>query len=462
MTLAPAAEQPLGINTKYASTLEDKKPGNEPSPRVRRFALQSVARKLLPNERVAWCLRRLNFDERTVEIWYAENPGRAHLKHVSVCGSVWTCPVCAAKISERRRIEMTDAIENNPELTPILVTFTFQHNRSDQLSDLVETLNTSYRKLKSGRAWKSLVDDYGLVASVTGLELTWGHSNGWHPHKHALFFSTLKPGEFDLDELQSRLAARFQAIMERSGHYSSSLYGVDVRAGNGGAADYVSKWGIEHEIAKSPVKKGRGGFSPFQLLELYASGKKWAGALFQEYARTMKGRRQLVWSKGGRALLGLTPPEQSDQELAEAPEEESTLLLQLTWSQYLVILNSLRPGIIGEMLEVASIGDPVRLWAFLVGLGVKPNENQMDLAIFHDTSPPPATRPIKLAAAPAKRAAAPAEDLSELKSLEESNPLTPGEAKSRNERVMLGMAALSHFAKLHPRGTASASLRQII
>ena len=313
MVVPSVQAEPLGINTKCASPNTVKAGDQDDSPRVRRFALQSAARELLPDERVSWCLRRLNFDERVVEIWYASNPGRAHLKNVAVCGSVWTCPVCSAKISERRRVEMTEALEKNPDLTPILVTFTFQHERSDRLSELIETLNDSYRKLKSGKSWKTIAVKHGLVASVTGLELTWGHVNGWHPHKHALFFSNLKPDEIDLDDLKTRLVNRFQPIMARSDYYSSSLYGIDVRAGDERAVDYVSKWGLEHEIAKSPVKKGRGGYSPFQLLELYAARKKWAGVLFQEYAETMKGRRQLVWSRGGRELLGLVETEQTDE-----------------------------------------------------------------------------------------------------------------------------------------------------
>ncbi|MBV6575131.1 rolling circle replication protein, Rep63 protein, partial [Acinetobacter baumannii] len=73
----------------------------------------------------------------------------------------------------------------------------------------------------------------------------------------------------------------------------SMRHGLDLR--NGSYADqYVSKWGLEDELSKGNVKKGRnGGFTPFDLLnfsiednEIY--GKK-PSKLFQEFAISMKG-----------------------------------------------------------------------------------------------------------------------------------------------------------------------------
>ncbi|MBV6574955.1 rolling circle replication protein, Rep63 protein, partial [Acinetobacter baumannii] len=82
----------------------------------------------------------------------------------------------------------------------------------------------------------------------------------------------------------------------------------------------VSKWGIESELTKGHVKKGRnGGFTPFDLLQLSLYNEtifeKDFGKLFQEFAIAMKGSRQLVWSRGLKALLDLD--EKTDEELAE-------------------------------------------------------------------------------------------------------------------------------------------------
>jgi hypothetical protein len=46
-------------------------------------------------------------------------------------------------------------------------------------------------------------------------------------------------------------------------------------------------------------------------------------ALFQEYAVVFKGRRQLVWSEGLKALLSIE--DASDEEIASRPEEGDEL-----------------------------------------------------------------------------------------------------------------------------------------
>ncbi|SSP03090.1 Uncharacterised protein [Acinetobacter baumannii] len=77
------------------------------------------------------------------------------------------------------------------------------------------------------------------------------------------------------------------------------------------------------------MKKGRnGGFTPFDLLnfsiednEIY--GKK-PSKLFQEFAISMKGARQLVWSRGLKKLLGIE--EKSDEELAVETDKASITL----------------------------------------------------------------------------------------------------------------------------------------
>lgn len=54
--------------------------------------------------------------------------GRAFYSDLVLCGSVWACPVCAAKIQERRR-EKSPAIDwaYAEGLQPTMVTLTFPH-----------------------------------------------------------------------------------------------------------------------------------------------------------------------------------------------------------------------------------------------------------------------------------------------------------------------------------------------
>ena len=104
----------------------------------------------------------------------------------------------------------------------------------------------------------------------------------------------------------------------------------DVR-GAADAGNYVAKWGAAEELALGERKKGRLGRTPFQLLQDYAEGGDAnAGALFTEFAKVFKGRRQLVWSRGLKALAGIE--EKSDERIAEedakrAEEAESETLM---------------------------------------------------------------------------------------------------------------------------------------
>jgi len=330
--------------------------------RRKRWRLQTVAAKLLPDFRVSNCYRRVKDGGSLVEIRYNAGEKRAFYHGLMTCGSVWTCPVCSAKITEQRREELTQAVREW-DGSLLMVTITLQHSRADKLGSLLHALKDSWRRLKMGRWWLRTRARYGLAHYVSSTEVTYG-DNGWHPHIHALFFSTLPEHELDKDKLQAELTARYTALLAKHGMYASDFYGIDVRLGDEHAGEYASKYGLERELTKSIGKNGRGGYSPFQLLELYRDGDEQAGARFQEYARVFFGARQLVWSRGARDALGLGD-ELADEEIAEADEstaDEVTTLVVLTSDEYKRIVVA---DIRGEVLEIASSGDAAYLRRYL-------------------------------------------------------------------------------------------------
>lgn len=345
----------LVFNAKFASRRGDSK-------RVDRFIYQSAARELLPGHRVEECLRSVVPGVGVVNVHYSNQFKRAHFSNLVQCANVWVCPVCAAKITERRRVELSESLDRSP-WAGVMVTLTFQHNRSDRLVDLRRDLILARRRLKSGHWWKSFSRRHGIVGTITSTEVTWGKSNGWHVHNHDLYLVESVP---DVVALKAELSSKFIEIMSSLGRYVSSEIGVHVRATDKGAADYVSKWGAAFEMTKSMAKSGRAEgvdlhYTPFQLLELYTNGEKWAGAIFQEYAAAMKGVNQIRWSRGLRRLLSLGEPA-ADAELVDRPEVDDILLASLTLFQWrLVLKRDLR----GELLEAAAAGDRDRLLAWL-------------------------------------------------------------------------------------------------
>lgn len=136
-------------------------------------------------------------------------------------------------------------------------------------------------------------------------------------------------------------------------------HGVDLRATSQDVQDYVAKfghqpivtnWGIEHELTKQPVKRGKhGGRTPSQLLADYGVGDIKAGRLWQEYAMSFKGKKQLVWSKGLRDFLGIGI-ETPDDEIASTIPDGSEVLTRLSPAEWKAIRKA---DLRGELLDAA-------------------------------------------------------------------------------------------------------------
>lgn len=369
-----AAGGSLGRIPRFVS-LDQSGESNPGAPAVDRFSLRVVAGELLPKERVNWCLKRVIPTAQNAELWRNPEKQSGHWHNLATCGSVWFCPVCAAKITEARRVEVQTAVDcaRAKGWTVALLTYTLQHDRDDKLDSLLADLLESIRRVQMGAGWQGIRQQYGIVGSISALEITWGRAAGWHPHKHVLLF--LK-GDQDLETLRTVISARYRAILDRAGRWASAEIGVDLRAGDEAVGDYLSKWGVAAELAKSPVKKGKaGGLSPFQLLAMAADGDKSAGRRFVEYAGVMKGRKQLFWSKGLRAVLGLgddaEDQELSGDDLAGGQQELFAVLTRQQITQLNQIEQS-RKGIKGELKSLAGAGDVVAFWGFLAQFGIKP------------------------------------------------------------------------------------------
>lgn len=317
--------------------------------RLERFALQSVVRDLLPNSRTAKCLRWLQHKHKTVKVWKSNQYQRAHYKGLQTCASVWSCPVCAAKISERRRAELEALISAHQATggVVLLVTRTFPHQRADILADLLDRLAKADASYKAHRDYKTLAKSFGLVGSVRAVEVTYG-ANGWHPHVHELLFLSVP---VVLEDLEEDLFRIWQRAAVRAGFPSPSrAHGLQLQDGSK-AAKYASKWGLESELTQWHRKRGKvDSQTPFDLLrQVFDTQDKQAAALFREYAESFHGRHQLQFSRGLKKLYAIA--EVSDDELANRQDDDAVLLGILTSDQWRMVCQT---GQRGSLLEVAS------------------------------------------------------------------------------------------------------------
>ncbi len=282
-----------------------------------RFALQESAGLLVPHERVQRCCRWLAPKETHVQVKYSAGEQRAHYSGLVVCGSVWLCPVCSVRVAEERRRELAAAVAacHDGGGSILHVTYTVRHGQGDELQGLLDRFVSSYRRLTGHRTYREeLRPGYQIFGSVRGLEVTHGE-NGWHPHYHVLLFLSQELTPKQLRQLEKRLRDLWQRSALKDGLTMNDA-GLNIRATKGAIGDYITKygrdpkldpWGVESELAKSHVKTGRkGSRTPWDMLREFTDSNDGPSAhLWREYATVFKGRQQLVWSPGLRAVLGL-------------------------------------------------------------------------------------------------------------------------------------------------------------
>jgi hypothetical protein len=316
----------LGILTKYASTPEIKGLAEIAVRRAVKYSLQNEAVKLLPNERVRFCLRHRVDASKGIEIKYNEKREKAHYSNVQRCGSVWTCPICSAQISEGRRQELKQGMEywqgagkaQESGGMVYLLTLTNPHHHGDNLVQLLEGQKKALKYLWSDRKSKEMLKALGKAGHITATEVTHG-ANGWHPHYHILLFFK---NPINTKSLRNFLATCWQNCCKKSGlKVPDHVHGCDLREGKY-ADKYVSKWGLADEVTKGHIKKGKeDSVTPWDLLRQSEEGCEKSGHLFQVFANAFKGKRQLNWSNGLKKLLKVD--EVTDDELATETEKDS-------------------------------------------------------------------------------------------------------------------------------------------
>ncbi len=151
----------------------------------------------------------------------------------------------------------------------------------------------------------------------------------------------------------------------QAGHFN--IHAVDVKE-DMTCGDYLAKqddsrsWGFSHEVAKATSKAGRRkGFHPHHLL---VRGNPGDAALFLEYHYAMKGARQLFWSPGLKAKVGIT--DLSDETIAEESREDADELAHIPDSAWeLVRSKEYRAW----LLEAAETGGAPAIRSLLATLG---------------------------------------------------------------------------------------------
>lgn len=324
------------------------------SDRLRKWNRHAAYRELIGSKAADFCHRGVVPGRVGVDIVKTPS-GRFSYRGLYTCGSVWLCPVCASKISERRRIDLGEALiaASLKGLSVYHLTLTAPHHLGEDLQHLLDKMTKARRLMLNRKGWKRLKAVLGIQGTIRALEVTHSWNNGWHVHFHVLLFTVANLTEDEREQVQGEIYQQWlNACLSAGLEAPSEEHGVDLADGEA-AGDYVGKWGLEHEMTKAHIKKGReGGLSPFEFLDRYLEGDMRFKVLFLEYAKEFKGRRQLVWSDGLRELLRLEP-EISDEEIAELADPDAELFATIPLEVWGVILKLEKRA---EVLEVCRYG----------------------------------------------------------------------------------------------------------
>lgn len=340
-----------------------------------RFFLQSIARALLPNERINVCWRHKLPNVETVDIIYSQERERARAQGTMKCGSCWVCPLCSIYIAEQRRDELGRALLSmRDRYFAVMVTYTAQHDASMRLRPLLDKMQRAFRYVKTGKVWQEIKAEFHLVGSVRAIEATYGDA-GWHPHYHEMMVCGIKGLTEDYEGAISEYSEALEAVisqrwlkgLEKQGLTANVEIALRVSTTTDDVKDYISKYGqmpleTDFEAPADEVTRGttktarRGNFGVWEILFQAPDNPKMK-RLFLEYFEATKGRSQLQWSRGLKSLLGIDVIR--DEISAEGiATETDRLLASIDYPVWRLIA---RYNFIGQVMTVAHTGDEQKL-----------------------------------------------------------------------------------------------------
>lgn len=353
--------KPLGINTDNSANRTQQ--GFQAI--KERFKLLDSARKILHGERTQHCFYNRVDKNDGVGVTFNKLRKKANYTNIMRCANAWGCPVCASIISEHRKCEVKDAMDwwKKQGGSVMLLTLTVPHYNTTDIKQLKKDLKKAYSKFFKGvRASKDMFERWQIKHYISCFEITHG-KNGFHPHYHVLLFVPYSMAPNSIPGIKQDMYKVWKDCCEKSGlDTPTEKHGLDLRGGDK-ADSYVAKWGLEHEMTKGHVKKGKADSrTPFDILRSYSETENEADAnLFKLYYFAFKGTRQLNWSKGLKKLVSKAE-EKTDQEIVDDTDNVAELLFKLDIEMWHAVRKQKKQGeLLVAVAEDQTLKKPMEL-----------------------------------------------------------------------------------------------------
>lgn len=157
--------------------------------------------------------------------------GKASFGGLMQCDNSHYCPCCM----QRQLIEKAETLQQIEKAflskdgrAVILVTYTIQHQGSDDYRELVKVLSDSKRKMLSWSKTRSIKQSLNYFSSVSALETTISETNGLHPHFHDAWYLNRVPTVGELIQLKADLYQQWRKALNSHGFDCSEQRGVNI------------------------------------------------------------------------------------------------------------------------------------------------------------------------------------------------------------------------------------------
>lgn len=335
----PVADSPW-YHAKFAAPAGQS--ADDGSRRRSRERLRQLLNQVSTVERCTQCGRGILGGAAVIKA--APDKG-AFVSGVESCGRIWLCPVCAAKIRNRRGDEVAEGVGRwiGKGGDAHFFTATLPHDQGDALRASLGVLADSWRWMTSHKSYKTAAKRFGMVGYIKAVEVTHGR-NGWHPHIHAVVLVDQEIPSLELFAWYGQLDALWARALVRHGWSAGKapyrFRALPVQLGDSGRAlaAYVTKVqdsGLGNELARADLKGGRkSSRTPLQILADFGShGDQGDLDLWHEYEEATAGRSAIRWSRGLRDLVLPDVEQATDEEIAaeEQDGENIAVILPHTW-----------------------------------------------------------------------------------------------------------------------------------
>ncbi|MBR8283915.1 hypothetical protein [Burkholderia vietnamiensis] len=303
------------------------------------IALQNVVREILPDSRVAACLRhRLGGSAVSVS---TTDHGNTRLGGLMVCDAGHICPVCHGRKMAREQRIVSRIVHDHYQAGGILIdsVLTAPHHAGEPLSCGLDRQDAIWKKFRTSPIWNELTRNLGVIGCIRRREVTLG-AHGWHPHFHVSFLCD--PARAAGVKGQSWRTALEDAFAIVSGAWRQAAAEVGVTVCEEAQAAVAIIGHVDAQKALSYNMKNMGycrkanSLTPMDLLRVAAQINDvavvhTAKRLFAEYAAAIKGRHILSLTGSAKAARNAAV-EAADVACAEVMEEQLGTVSPGAWS----------------------------------------------------------------------------------------------------------------------------------